>query len=765
MEIKQSTCLRSNVWNRTHHSVRGFMAIAAIAILAIATLVAATPTQAQDQSAEPLWSADMSVVEITSVSIGADKADLFSNVGGTAGLQIKSLWSYTPGRDIRLAFEESVPGAADLTLQVGDLALEFPAGSSGQSGFKWKDVEVDWEDGQTIAVSIVPTAATVAPQSNSPATGTPMISGTAQAGQTLTADTSGIADEDGLTNVSYSYQWIANDGATDTDIQDATASTYIPSISEVSQTVKVRVSFTDDDNNQESLTSAATAAVAATVPTQPLGFTVTRGGQVRELDASWQAPSSNGGAAITGFKVRWKKAADSWDDEADVSEEPVTGNTYTITGLTGGVEYAVRVIATNDIGDGPVSAEATGTPAGDTLQQNVVEDTTNPTILSVAITSDADDDGGVYGIGARIEVTVTFNEEVVVTGSPQLEIEIGNAAKDAHYESFDGSAVVFIYRVLEGDEDNDGVSIGTSKLNLNGGRIQDATDNDADLTHGPLPSQGDHLVDGIRPIITDITLVSSSYNKDGFLTIGEMLFLSARFSEPVNVKGSPQVMVDLDGTTRLAGFQGGFTECFGICGMSYDPFLDGLVRLSFIYEVVQGDLDLDGVSLGADSLILNDGTIKDEAGNDAVLSHEMIASDLDFKVDGVPPTVSSIAITSDPGEDNTYHIYDKIGFTVTFSETVRIRQGVHEEPGRRYPVPPELEVNIGGVARAAKYRGHTGATAEFTYSVRAGDTDEDGISIDANKLTLSGGKITDNHYLYPSDADLRHESVGRQRGS
>ena len=38
----------------------------------------------------------------------------------------------------------------------------------------------------------------VAPQSNSPATGDPTISGTAQVGETLTVDTSGIADTDGL---------------------------------------------------------------------------------------------------------------------------------------------------------------------------------------------------------------------------------------------------------------------------------------------------------------------------------------------------------------------------------------------------------------------------------------------------------------------------------------------------------------------------------------------------------------------------------------
>ena len=394
-------------------------------------------------------------------------------------------------------------------------------------------------------------------------------------------------------------------------------------------------------------------------------------------------------------------------------------------------------------------------------------DATSPTISSIAITSDtADedsilDDDGVYGIGDRIELTVTFSEEVSVTGSPQLEMEIGNTTKAAHYESVDGSAVVFSYTVLEGDEDNDGVSIGTSKLTLNGGIIQDATDNDADLTHDPLPSQDGHLVDGIRPTITKVNFPATSDNGiDGIRTIGEKISLRARFSEPVNVKGNPQLMLDLEGTTRLADFEGGFAECFVfICMESFSP--NGLLTLMFAYEVVRGDLDPDGVSVGANSVILNGGTIKDEAGNDAVLSHEEVPADSDHKVEGVPPIVSSIAITSDPGEDNTYHIYDRIEFTVTFSDTVRIHQRLHEEPsGRTYRVPPELELNIGGVARAAEYQRHTGAEAVFTYSVQAGDTDEDGISIDADKLTLSGGKITDNH----NDADLRHESVGDNEG-
>ena len=99
------------------------------------------------------------------------------------------------------------------------------------------------------------------PPPNNPATGKPTITGTAQVGETLTAVTTDIADADGLTGVSYSYQWIRTDGGTDTDIAGETGSTYELVSADVGKTIRVRVTFTDDSDNQETLTSAATAAV------------------------------------------------------------------------------------------------------------------------------------------------------------------------------------------------------------------------------------------------------------------------------------------------------------------------------------------------------------------------------------------------------------------------------------------------------------------------------------------------------------------------
>ena len=94
---------------------------------------------------------------------------------------------------------------------------------------------------------------------NSPATGLPTISGTVQVGETLMAGTSNIADEDGLEDVSFTYQWLAGDA----DISGATGSTYTLANADEGKAVKVRLSFTDDADNEEMLTSGSTDAVAA----------------------------------------------------------------------------------------------------------------------------------------------------------------------------------------------------------------------------------------------------------------------------------------------------------------------------------------------------------------------------------------------------------------------------------------------------------------------------------------------------------------------
>ena len=322
-----------------------------------------TDTTSTDESTNPpaVWSADMLVVSYTENSIGAASADLFSNIGGTGDLEIRSLWSSIPDRDLRLAFAAGVTGADDMTLHVGDLALEFPEGSSGNGSFKWTEIDVDWEDGETITVHIdtmSPSTETETeeeteePTSNTPAAGLPTISGTPQVDQTLTADTSGISDAEGLANVSYQYQWIAGGS----DIEDATSSSYLLTASEQGQAIQVKVTFTDDADNQESLTSAETLEVAAKPNTAAAGEpTISGTPQVEQtLTADTSGISDANGLNNVSYRYQWLR------DDADIAGQ--TNSTYRLVSADEGKTIKVRVTFRDDA-DNAESLTSTATTA------------------------------------------------------------------------------------------------------------------------------------------------------------------------------------------------------------------------------------------------------------------------------------------------------------------------------------------------------------------------------------------------------------------
>ena len=83
------------------------------------------------------------------------------------------------------------------------------------------------------------------------------------------------------------------------------------------------------------------------------------------LVASWRAPDSDGGSAITGYRVQWKSGSEDYDDSVSSTRQPVIRDPnrlgHTIRGLRSGTEYTVRVIATNSVGDGPPSLEESAT--------------------------------------------------------------------------------------------------------------------------------------------------------------------------------------------------------------------------------------------------------------------------------------------------------------------------------------------------------------------------------------------------------------------
>ena len=173
-------------------------------------------------------------------------------------------------------------------------------------------------------------------RANSPATGGPGITGTVQAGETLTATTAGIEDEDGLTGAVFAYQWVRS-GA---DIERAASSTYTMTGEDEGKAIQVRVTFTDDAGNAESLTSYAVLSVPPLIiPDEepPPKSTDTR--EAREAQGAQEAAETPLTAAI-------HDAPESHDGQEDFtfelrfSEEPKEGfssltlrdHAFTVTG-------------------------------------------------------------------------------------------------------------------------------------------------------------------------------------------------------------------------------------------------------------------------------------------------------------------------------------------------------------------------------------------------------------------------------------------------
>ena len=208
--------------------------------------------------------------------------------------------------------------------------------------YKWEKTGLSLRDGDTVEVRLL-RAFEEETAVNSAATGAPIIRGTVQVGETLTADTSGIADEDGLENVSFSYQWLADDAA----IAGATDSTYTLADADEGKAIKVEVSFTDDDGNEETLTSEATDAVAAAPPenNEATGApTISGTAQVGEtLTVDTSGIADEDGLDNANFSYQWLA------DDADIAG--ATGSNYTLVEADEGQAIKVRVSFTDDAGN------------------------------------------------------------------------------------------------------------------------------------------------------------------------------------------------------------------------------------------------------------------------------------------------------------------------------------------------------------------------------------------------------------------------------
>ena len=243
--------------------------------------------------------------------------------------------------------------------------------------------------------------------------------------------------------------------------------------------------------------------------------------------------------------------------------------------------------------------------------------------------------------------------------------------------------------------------------------------------YGPASNQATGTTAGAVSI-TGVALTSSPASGTTYDT-GEDVVATLTFSRPVTVAevggNLPQLELNFGGTAKPA-----------ICAAANQQ-----TAVACTYTVVHGDAASGGVAIAANKLTLNGGTIRLGSGSDAnvdytvPLAHMALAADTDHKVGAtsvVSPEVSSIALTSNAGTDDTYGIDDTVTATVTFDASVDITG------------TPQLELDFDGTGKAADCAAAMNTTTmTCSYDVEVNDSAPSGIVIAANKL--SGGTIVE----------------------
>ena len=222
------------------------------------SLVAAS--QSAEVTKQQIWSATITVGAnntFTGFQFGISDSSLSERIITFDGVRyrVDTLALIKSNGALSIDFHKRLPQALvnHWTLVAGGIEYQFANAfthsSTQNKVFLWHNPGLTWSVGEEISVSLKA-------EQNVDASGTVVIVGKPHVGQTLTADTSGIEDLNGVPN-RFAYQWKAGDS----DIPGATGSTYTLQPADKGKTIKVEVNFTDDAGYGESLTSGATPAV------------------------------------------------------------------------------------------------------------------------------------------------------------------------------------------------------------------------------------------------------------------------------------------------------------------------------------------------------------------------------------------------------------------------------------------------------------------------------------------------------------------------
>ena len=223
------------------------------------------------------------------------------------------------------------------------------------------------------------------------------------------------------------------------------------------------------------------------------------------------------------------------------------------------------------------------------------------------------------------------------------------------------------------------------------------------------------IQDTTPPTVISEAITSATGIQNSTLNAGDVVSVTVQMSKVVFVAGTPQLALNIGGTTVQADYFSG----------------SGSTALVFHYTILAGQTDTNGISIDANALSVNGGAIQDVFGSDATLTAGAVTDNSGFKVDttapGAPSTPDLLAAT-DSGSSNTDNITNDT--TPTFTGTA--------EAGSTVTIFDGVTAVGSVVASGGTYSITTSALSQGVHSITATATDPAGnISIASGALSIT----------------------------
>ncbi|MCC9166338.1 Ig-like domain-containing protein [Pontibacter harenae] len=449
----------------------------------------------------------------------------------------------------------------------------------------------------------------------------------------------------------------------------------------------------------------------------------------------------------------------------------ITAVNATVTNLQT-ADYITYTANVTPTADGEVSLEVkagavtdkAGNPNTASNLFQITYDATGPVVNSVAVPAN-----GIYKAGQNLDFLITFNETVAVTGTPMLELNIGDTKQFASYVGGTGTNILkFRIVVANGFIDNNGITVANTISLPAGVTLKDAVGNNARLSLDVIPTTVGILIDAVNPTVVVASSVANSINAafETTFTFKENVtgFTVEDISVENGVASDFKKLSNAVFTALITPVAEGLVKVRLTENKAYDAAQNGNLasnEISKLYDATKPTVALASDASGlvkaafeisftfseavvgfeVEDVTVTNGTasnFKTESSSkytalvtpstDGEVTVEVVAdvthdaagngnvASTTFKTvyDVTEPVIAQVILPT----ERTYKLGEQLDFKFTFSENVTISSE-----------DSKLTLLVGENSREAAFQSKTANSVTYRYTVQSGDMDTDGVAL------------------------------------